>query len=98
MKAYAEIRVGQASLDGPVALVAQLPVSPSSGDHGARFAIDASRARVENAGDIVQRAGRGASLVGRIVRDAHGRFRLEEVGLKVTSFEGEARRTTHDAG
>lgn len=94
----AEIRVGQAALVGPVALVAQLPVSLSSSDHGARFEIDATRARVEYAGGLVRGSGEGASLGGRIVRDLDGHLRLEEVGLKVTRFEGEARRRGGDAG
>jgi hypothetical protein len=94
----AEIHVAGASLVGPVALVAEIPVSLVSGDPDARFAIDATRARVEYAGVLVRGSARGASLGGRIVRDIDGRLRLEEVGLKVMRFEGEVRPEGGDAG
>jgi hypothetical protein len=54
-----------------------------------RFALDASGARVEYAGNLAKASGQSASLTGRIVRSPDGGLRLEEVGLKVQRFRGE---------
>jgi hypothetical protein len=104
----ADILIPPVRLVGPVALVVELPAmdslstsTPPAPGSGAvlapgRFAIDASDARVEYAGGLTEASGRGASVVGRVVRGSDGRLRVEEVALKIERFRGERRAT--DAG
>ncbi len=84
-------------LEGPIALVAQLPPAEASDELGGRFRIDATRARLDYAGGLAIGSGRGGSLGGRILREPGGGFRLEEVGLTVRRFEGELERGTERA-
>ena len=86
----ARIDVDPVRLDGPVALFVQLP-RPAS-EPPARFAIDASKARVEYAGGPARATGDGASVQGRIVRRPEGGLRVEEIALKVNRFRGEMTR------
>lgn len=83
----AEIRVPPVRLTGPVALVARIP-SSGAGPAGERFAIDATRARVEYAGAMARGSGDGASVEGVLVRDADGRLRVEDVALRLQRFRG----------
>lgn len=79
-------------VDGPVTLVAELPIALASDPRAGRFAIDASQADVEYAGGVAKASGHGASLTGGIAREPDGRLRLEDVRLKVTRFEGQVQQ------
>ncbi len=84
-------------LEGPIALVAELPVAEASDESGGRFRIDATRARLDYAGGPAKASGQGASLGGRILREPGGGFRLEEVGLTVHRFQGQLEGRTGKA-
>jgi hypothetical protein len=84
-------------LEGPIVLVAELPLAEASDEVGGRLRIDATRARVDYAGGPATGSGRGGSLGGRILREPGGGFRLEEVGLTIRRFQGEFERRTERA-
>lgn len=86
----AEIRIPPVRVAGPVALVARLPARGTGAGAAARqrFAIDATRARVEYAGAMARGTGDGASVEGWLARDADGGVRAEDVALRVQGFRG----------
>lgn len=84
----ATLQLPPVRLQGPIALVAQLPVPQALDGSGGRFRIDATRARVDYDGGPALASGQGGSVEGRILSAAGGGFRLEEVGLKVRRFRG----------
>jgi hypothetical protein len=85
----AHLDISGLRLQGPIALVAQLPAAERSTQAGGRFQIDATRARIDYVGGPAQGAARGGSLAGRILRSPQGGFRLEEVGLTLRRFRGQ---------
>ena len=93
--AAALLNLSPLSLQGPVALVAELPAA-GAGPSEHRFAVDASGARVEYVdgfakGGFAKASGRDASVEGQISRRPDGRLRVEGVRLKIQNFEARGR-------
>ena len=93
----ASLDVPPLHLHGPVELDALFPVAEASGEAGGEFRVDASHARVVYEGGPARGSAGGGSLVGRVLRDPGGGFRLEDVGLRVRRFRGQLDERTDTA-